>query len=322
MSFYDNILGKLASPVAPVESPDDKIILSPFHYLESNPGKEILDRLIAAFGSWLAVPPESRACISRLVNMLHTASLMIDDIQDASQLRRGKPAAHLVFGTAQTINSANYVYFLAYQEVLQLKNSRLPEKELIGMLTAELLCLHHGQGLELFWRDSLTCPTEEEYVAMINDKTGGLLRVMIKLMMACATTNLEVDYTPLVNLIGVFYQIRDDLMNLQSATYSNTSGFASDLTEGKFSFPLVHGVRANPDDHLILGVLQRRPSTPSSKTPVIAYLKEQTRSFEYSLGVLDNLERQARAEVARLGGNAILERILDALHVDPTALAS
>ena len=73
----------------------------------------------------------------------------------------------------------------------------------------ELLNLHRGQGLELIWRDSLQCPTEEEYIGMVNNsmfslyrppnrfsshraETGGLLRVGIKLMMACSTTNIDV----------------------------------------------------------------------------------------------------------------------------------
>lgn len=77
-----------------------------------------------------------------------------------------------------------------------------------GMGQEELLCLHRGQGLEILWRDSLQCPTEEEYVRMVNfstfhpfsmiyaayngSETGGLLRIGIKLMMACSTTNTDV----------------------------------------------------------------------------------------------------------------------------------
>ena len=73
----------------------------------------------------------------------------------------------------------------------------------------ELLNLHRGQGLELLWRDSLQCPTEEEYIGMVNNsmcmfdwiihtvrltlysETGGLFRLAIKLMMACATESRD-----------------------------------------------------------------------------------------------------------------------------------
>jgi len=124
------------------------------------------------------------------------------------------------------------------------------------------------------------------------------------------------DYVPLVNLFGIYFQIRDDYMNLQSTEYTNNKGFAEDLTEGKFSFPIVHGVRADQSNRQVLNVLQKRPSTPTLKHHTIGYLRNHTHSFDYTLGVLRTLEKQVRQEVARLGGNRGLERILDGLRVE------
>ncbi|KAG1716218.1 hypothetical protein ID866_958 [Astraeus odoratus] len=180
----------------------------------------------------------------------------------------------------------------------------------------ELLVLHRGQGRELFWRDSFQCPTEDEYLAMVKDKTGGLLRLAIRLMMECSTTNVDVNYIPLVDLIGIYFQIRDDYMNLQNNVYTKNKGFAEDLTEGKFSFPIIHGIRKDPDDTQIMNVLHRRPKTPTLKHHIVSYLKDSTHSFDYTFDVMRSLERQARAEVARLGGNVVLEAILDNLKVD------
>ncbi|KAK4921227.1 geranylgeranyl diphosphate synthase 1, partial [Elasticomyces elasticus] len=73
-----------------------------------HPGKDIRSQLIAAFNDWLKVPEESLKIITKVVGMLHTASLLVDDVEDSSLLRRGVPVAHNIFGTAQTINSANY----------------------------------------------------------------------------------------------------------------------------------------------------------------------------------------------------------------------
>ncbi|KAI0667097.1 terpenoid synthase [Trametes maxima] len=309
---------------------NEAALLEPFTHIFSIPGKEIRGQMIAAFNAWLNVPSDKLAVISKVVSMLHTASLLVDDIEDDAQLRRGVPVAHKIYGIPQTINSANYVYFLAYQELFTLRSGTgtadagegypakrlVPFNELDRIVTAELLSLHRGQGLELLWRDSLQCPTEEEYVSMVNNKTGGLFRVAIKLMMACSTTNIEVDYVPLLNLFGVYFQIRDDYMNLQSNQYAENKGFAEDLTEGKFSFPIVHGVRADTSNRQILNVLQKRPTTPTLKKHTISYLKEHTKSFDYTIGVMDDLEAQIREEIARLGGNQRLEKIMDALHVE------
>ncbi|KAF9530509.1 isoprenoid synthase domain-containing protein [Crepidotus variabilis] len=318
-ALYDNLSQLLAKePLWSAEH--ERAILEPFTYVTSNPGKEIRGKLITAFNAWLEVPPERLQVISKVVNMLHAASLMVDDIEDDSQLRRGTPVAHKIYGIPQTINTANYVYFLAYQELISLRDSS-PRESLDALVTEELLSLHRGQGLEILWRDSLRCPSEEDYLMMVNNKTGGLLRIGIKLMMACSTTNVGVDYVPLVNLIGVFFQIRDDLMNLQSPQYASNKGFAEDLTEGKFSFPVVHGIHTDTSNRQIMNVLQKRPTTPTLKIHAINYLKNNTRSFEYTLTVLAKLESQTRSEIARLGGNKGLEAIMDSLHVNEKSIS-
>ncbi|KAJ6598559.1 hypothetical protein B0H10DRAFT_733586 [Mycena sp. CBHHK59/15] len=94
-------------------------------------------------------------------------------------------------------------------------------------------------------------------------------------------------------------------MNLQSLVYSSNKGFAEDLSEGKFSFHVMHGVRADTSNY----VLQKRPTAPTLKTHAIAYLKTHPKPFKYTLSVLDSLERQTRAEVSRLEGNAGLDSI-------------
>lgn len=93
--------------------------------------------------------------------------------------------AHSIFGTAQTINSANYAYFLALGEISKLQNAKM-----IEIYTEELINLHRGQGMDLFWRDTLTCPSENDYLEMVHNKTGGLFRFAIKLMQAASPVNM------------------------------------------------------------------------------------------------------------------------------------
>jgi len=65
-------------------------------------------------------------------------------------------------------------------------------------------------------------------------------------------------------------------------------------------------------------VLQKRPSSPTLKTHTISYLKNHTKSFDYTLSVLKTLEKQTRDEIRKLGGNIKLEGIVDTLHIDGT----
>ncbi|KAG1792816.1 isoprenoid synthase domain-containing protein [Suillus plorans] len=321
-----SLLNSLPSTLEPQwPQANESLILEPFTYITSKPGEDIRTLLIEAFNIWLAVPSHQLQVIDRVVQMLHNASLMLDDIEDDAQLRRGQPVAHKIYGVPQTINTANYVYFLAYKELSKLRRPGgsgdgdvvrvVGNSDLDLIVTQELLSLHRGQGMEILWRDLLQCPTEEEYISMVNNKTGSGFRIAIKLMMAHATKNIDIDFVPLVNIFGVYVQIRDDYMNLQSTEHSDNKSFAEDLTEGKFSFPIVHGVRADEQNRVVMNVLQKRPTTPTLKHHTVDYLRTQTKSFDYTLAVMSSLERQVREEIARLGGNPQLEKILDALHV-------
>ncbi|CAO3623710.1 unnamed protein product [Cunninghamella echinulata] len=239
--------------------------------------------------------------------MLHNASLMIDDVQDDSELRCSVPVTHHIYGIPQTINCANYVYFLALQHILKLDNPYM-----VTIYTEELINLHQGQGLELFWRDSLICPTEEEYINMVNNKTSGLLRLAVRLMQAAS--NSEIDYTHLVNIIGIFYQVRDDYMNLQSDQYSENKGFCEDLTEGKMSFPIIHSIRADASNRQLLNIIAQKPKTIEVKKYALEIIK-RTGSFDYVKAFMKEKEKEARAEINRLGGNPILEKLLNALSL-------
>lgn len=148
--------------------------------------------------------------------------LRIDDIQDGSQLRRGFPAAHCIFGTAQSINAANYAYFLAQKELVSLGNPL----EAFRIYNEEMLNLHRGQGIELFWRHTMTVPTEDEYLLMISNKTGGLFRLAARLMQSASPRAHNI--LPLTDLIGLIYQIRDDYNNLcseQVSRYLHSPGY-------------------------------------------------------------------------------------------------
>lgn len=293
----------------------EKIILGPYDYLFAHPGKDIRSSLIKAFDAFLRVPSNSLDIITRVVGMLHTSSLLIDDVQDGSQLRRGIPVAHNIFGTAQTINSANYVYFIALQNLQYLTN----KDEAIEIFTTELLNLHRGQGMDLYWRDTLTCPTEDDYLEMVQNKTGGLFRLAVKLMQAESGEKGRVDCVPLVNLMGLIFQICDDYLNLSSTTYTKNKGLCEDLTEGKFSFPVIHSIRSNPGNLQLINILKQKTTDDQVKKYAISYM-EKTGSFEYTRRVVQELKQKATVLISEMdagtGKGDEVKLILDRMDVE------
>jgi geranylgeranyl diphosphate synthase type 3 len=79
--------------------------------------------------------------------------------------------AHSIYGVPATINCANYVYFLSLQRCQALGSPRAME-----VYVREMLRLHQGQGLDIFWRDNLQCPTLDEYTEMVQNSCVLLVR--------------------------------------------------------------------------------------------------------------------------------------------------
>ncbi|KAL4748883.1 isoprenoid synthase domain-containing protein [Aspergillus terricola var. indicus] len=270
----------------------DKIIRRPLDYLLSLPGKKLRTQLILSFNEWFKVPDDKLQTIIEVVELLHTASLLVDDIQDSSKLRRGQPAAHIIYGSAQTINSANFAYFLAEERL-----AKLGSLKSLHVFIAELLDLHRGQGLELYYRDSLICPTEAEYMEIVTHKTGGLFRLAVGLLQS--QSDVSVDCSKLADTLGIIYQIRDDYQNLQS---DQGKGYGEDLTEGKFSFPMIHSISSAPNNTFLIDILRQRTEDEALKLAAISYI-ESTGSFEYCRQRLDSFQAEALRLVEQLEVN-------------------
>ncbi|XP_025266042.1 geranylgeranyl pyrophosphate synthase isoform X4 [Camponotus floridanus] len=227
---------------------EDEKLLEPIRYILQVPGKQIRAKLAQAFNYWLKISPDRTEAIEEIVTMLHNSSIITDDIQDNSILRRGIPVAHSVYGIASSLNAANYILFIALERVINLQHPAATQ-----VYMEQLLELHRGQGMDIFWRDNFICPSEEDYKTMTIRKTGGLFNLAVRLMKLFST--YEEDLSSLVAILGLYFQIRDDYCNLCLGEYTENKSYCEDLTEGKFSFPIIHALTTNPDDRQIISFL-------------------------------------------------------------------
>lgn len=283
----------------------EKAILQPYYYILKIPGKQIRTKLAQAFNYWLKISPEKCQAVTEIVQMLHNSSLLIDDIEDNSLLRRGVPVAHHIFGVASTINSANYVYFLSLQKCLE-----LGDPQATSVFTEQCLELHRGQGMEIYWRDNYICPSEEEYTTMVKRKTGGLFGLAVRLMQLFSEN--KSDFSELIGTLGLYFQIRDDYANLVLKEYTDNKSFAEDLTEGKFSFPIIHAIQKHPEDPRMMNIVKKRTKDLEIKKYAVDVL-EKLGSFAYTRQVLHQLDVDARKEAEKLGGNPYIVQVLDEL---------
>ncbi|KAN0032804.1 hypothetical protein ACTFIV_006727 [Dictyostelium citrinum] len=295
----------------PLDKSDFKLI-EPYSYICESSGKGFRNALIKSFDYWLKVGDKKVQDISQVIQGLHGASLFfnnnirIDDIEDNSKLRRGKPVAHSIYGIPQTINSANFVYFLIMDQC-----NKLGDPKATTIFIEELIRLHRGQGYDIFWRDTNTSPSEQEYMNMVNEKTGGLFRLGLRLLQAFSDNNTN--YIDLVEDLGMYYQIRDDLINLVSVDYQQNKSFCEDISEGKFSFPIIHAINADTNDNRLLRILKQKTEDRSVKEHALEYIKSKG-SLEYTEKKLNVLKEKIIKQIDDLGGNPILMKLMGSLE--------
>ncbi|KAI4115644.1 MAG: hypothetical protein LQ345_003801 [Seirophora villosa] len=278
------------------ESANSEAVLAPYEYVTSMPSKKVREVVIDGLNRWLGLPEKSLDLIRNIVVMLHTAALMprLDDIEDGSNLRRGMPSAHVVYGESQTINSASYVQTRAFAEAARLSNPHA-----VSILCEELGNLYTGQSLDLFWRFHMHCPSGKEYLEMVDGKTGGLFRLILRLMQAESSVikGHGPELKSFITALGRYFQIRDDYQNLASSEYAQQKGFCEDLDEGKMSLPLIHSLQNSSEGEKsqvrgILKTLGHSGLSPEVKSFIIKHLREKTASLVYVRDRLKELESE------------------------------
>ncbi|KAH8728004.1 fusicoccadiene synthase [Phaeosphaeriaceae sp. PMI808] len=286
----------MAQYKTPMKSLSQTVTLEPYDYILSLPSKGVRDMAINALNFWLEVPSKSEHTIKAVINRLHTSSLMLDDLQDGSQLRRGQPSAHVIFGASQTINSATFQFVEALTEVRELSNPIC-----LHIFIDEVKNLFIGQSYDLSWIWEQNCPSLTEYLQMVDGKTGAMFRLLTRLMVAESTRSQEtVDLSLLCLLLGRYFQIRDDYQNLVSEEYKSQKGSCEDLDEGKYSLPLIHALRHSPQSHIIRGLLSQRRvanSLTGEQKRLIVRCLTGAGSLEFTLQVLRMLYKELESEI-------------------------
>ncbi|EAW24472.1 bifunctional terpene synthase/polyprenyl synthetase family protein [Aspergillus fischeri NRRL 181] len=278
-------------------------LLDPVHYIQSLPSKNMRSKVVDALNIWFQLPHHLVDTVKGTVDDLHNSTLILDDIQDSSYLRRGFAATHHVFGSAQCINSATYLVAQAASRLI-VHNEQYPA--LITFFLDGLKELALGQSWDLNWKSTGYCPSTEEYMAMVDGKTGVMFDMIIR-MMHCFSSSQTVpvpELSQLTKLLGRWYQVRDDYQNLQDEQYTAQKGLCEDLDEGKLSYPLTVCCNTDPTaQRIIMGILrQRLPGTPlqfNVKMQILDLIR-RSGALQQTWELLQKFKKQADAALSNL----------------------
>ena len=208
--------------------------------------------------------------LTPMIEFIHSASLIHDDIEDAADMRRGKPAAHIRWGTDTALNSASWLYFQAFACLDNKGFTDALRLRLYDAVLQELRRLHLGQAMDIMWhKDNSTLPQESEYLTMTALKTGTLASLAARCgILAASGGARKAEKTALLAAqIGVGFQIRDDITNLTSGNPGKKRG--DDIVEGKKSLPLLYHIKERPQDFKILAQCFERAQKEGVDSPAV-----------------------------------------------------
>jgi len=208
-------------------------------------GKRIRPLLVlltttAAGGDWQAALPAAAT-----VELLHNFSLIHDDIQDNSPLRRGRPTVWRKWGIAQAINTGDGLYALANLTLCRLGETASPGIALQAARLFHQACLHliQGQYLDLSYQSRANLRVED-YWPMVGGKTAALLAACTGLgaLVAGVGESEFQAYSEFGRLLGLAFQVQDDLLGIWGDVFLTGKSSESDLVEGKKSLPVLYGL--------------------------------------------------------------------------------
>ena len=254
--------------------------------------------LVEAFGE----NPRDYLTYATIPEILHTGTIIVDDVEDGAELRRGEPALHHEFGLDVALNAGNALYFIPLKLIGRNEADLRPERQLAAyeMLTYELNRTHLGQGMDIDWHNRHDVGVEEaEYLEMCACKTGCLARIVGRLAAIVTEQDAAVERSvaEYTERLSVAFQIIDDVLDVEhSLGRAGEFGkaYGNDIREGKTTLLVIHAMReADPDDAATLAETLAAEDPDEAVVRAALELLDSTGSIDYARGVAEELAAAA-----------------------------
>ena len=252
-------------------SDEEKILTEPVKYYNDLKGKNIRKYISNILGTYLVVDSQDIQNVDEIISIVHNSSLVVDDIQDNSLLRRNQPCAHIKYGVPLSINAA----YLCTFKILHELNKRNDISETAKHKLVEIIYYAHiGQGMDIYYTQNKIIPTINDYNKMMEYKSGMFFFTILDLLIE-KTKNIIVKkkYDKLrlsLYNFALFFQIRDDYINLTDPMYWKERGFCQDFDEQKISYLVTYCTNNKMTDYeLINNLMTKTNKTNEDKIDIL-----------------------------------------------------
>ncbi|MBI4163498.1 MAG: polyprenyl synthetase family protein [Candidatus Aenigmarchaeota archaeon] len=283
----------------------NKSIAEPVWDLLNRGGKRWRPVLFLLIAEALGGDPKKYLDLVVVPEVIHNGTLMVDDIEDQSETRRGKPCTHKIFGEDIAINAGNTMYYLPLL-VLMKNKDKLSDKVLVKLYetyTQEMINVSSGQGTDIAWHKGIANSdniTEAEYMQMCAYKTGCLSRMSAKLgaIVAGAGDDTVEKIGKFAEAIGVAFQIQDDVLSASGEAFQKKKGYGDDITEGKRTLIVINTLKkaGEKDRKRLIEILNIHTRDEKLITEALGILKKYG-GVDYAKGVAKEMVRNTWKEV-------------------------
>lgn len=208
------------------------------HYIISGGGKRIRPMIAVLVARALHYEGDKHITVAALIEFIHTATLLHDDVVDESDMRRGKATANAAFGNAASVLVGDYIYTRSFQMMTGLESLRV-----LTLMSEATNVIAEGEVLQLMNCNNPDI-TEENYMQVIYSKTARLFEAASQsaAVLADATETQELALQNYGRYLGTAFQLIDDLLDYSSDGTTLGKNTGDDLNEGKPTLPLLHAM--------------------------------------------------------------------------------
>lgn len=256
-------------------------------YIISAGGKRLRPSLLLLMSGALGVQSPKRFALAAVVEFIHTATLLHDDVVDDSTLRRGNATANETFGNPASVLVGDFLYSRAFQMMVDVGDLRVME-----ILSDATNVIAEGEVLQLMNMHDASL-TEAEYLHVIRSKTAKLFEASARLAAVLAQSDeaTETACAEYGQALGTAFQIVDDVLDYAGTSAEMGKNLGDDLREGKATLPLIAAMqRASASDAALI----RRAVEEGSAE----HLADIMRIVQES-GALNVANQSAKAEARR-----------------------
>jgi len=293
--------------------PEIELINQLGHYIINSGGKRIRPLLVLLSAKAFGYQGKHHITLAAIVEFIHTATLLHDDVVDVSMLRRGHETANAIWGNQSSVLVGDYLFSRSFQMMVEVESLRVME-----ILANASNTIAAGEVRQLMnCHDPET--TEERYYQVISDKTAKLFSAATELGALINGKSKEVVQS-IANYglyLGIAFQLTDDILDYTGDPNEMGKNIGDDLAEGKPTMPLIHALKNTDDatqkiirDAIIEGSIEKLPIIQDAikSSGAIEYTYQQAKNYvDKALSCLsvlpDSTYKNALAALAELSIN-------------------